>query len=57
MQPIKNDGYDDSNSLENAYYTTSSEKGRLQNCVDIMVITIKSFKKTRETKTVYQNKW
>ena len=57
MQPIKNDGYDDSNSLENAYYTTSSEKGRLQNCVDIMVITIKSFKTTRETKTVYQNKW
>ena len=57
MQPIKNDGYDDYNNLENVYDIMSSEKGRVQNCMGIMVITIKSFKKTRETKTIYQNKW
>lgn len=57
MQPIKNDGYDDYNNLENAYDIMLSEKGRIQNCTYIMVTTIKVFKKTRETKSIYQNEW
>lgn len=57
MQSIKNDGYDDYNNLENAYDLMSSEKGRVQNCMDIIVITIKSIKKTREAKIIYQNTW
>lgn len=32
----------DYNNLENAYDLMSSEKGRVQNCMGIMVITIKS---------------
>lgn len=56
MQPIKNNGYDDYNNLENAYDLMSSEKGRVQNCMDIIVVTIKSIKKTREAKITYQNK-
>lgn len=46
----------DYNNLENAYDLMSSEKGRVQNCMGIMVITIKSIKKTREAKIIYQNK-
>lgn len=57
MQSIKNDGYDDYNNLENAYDLMSSEKDRVQNCMDIVVITIKSIKKTREAKIIYQNTW
>lgn len=33
MQPIKNDGYDDYNNLENAYDIMLGEKGRIQNCM------------------------
>lgn len=43
MQPIKNDGYENHNNLENVYDIMSSEKARTQNFMEIIVTTINFF--------------